>query len=197
MSLFGKLDRDSLYQTLYHKAMEGDKDCGGLVAYNYFSGEPVTGFEEGRPLFVRRPDSHFTLANFMRAHLYSSLAALKIGLDILLKEEDVQIDSITGHGGLFRTKGVGQSILAAAMNAPISVMETAGEGGAWGVALLAAYMRYREEGQSLGAYLDQKVFADRKAQTMNPDPADVEGFDAFIVQYRACLPVERAAVDSL
>ena len=197
LSLFGKLDRDSLYQTLYHKAMEGDKDCGGLVAYNYFSGEPVTGFEEGRPLFVRRPDSHFTLANFMRAHLYSSLAALKIGLDILLKEEDVQIDSITGHGGLFRTKGVGQSILAAAMNAPISVMETAGEGGAWGVALLAAYMRYREEGQSLGAYLDQKVFADRKAQTMNPDPADVEGFDAFIVQYRACLPVERAAVDSL
>ena len=197
LGMYGTLDKNALYGDLYRKAMEGDKDCGGLIAFNYFSGEPVTGFEEGRPLFVRRPDSRFTLANFMRSHLYSSLAALKIGLDILLKEEAVQIDSVTGHGGLFKTEGVGQSILAAAMNAPISVMETAGEGGAWGIALLAAYMLYREEGQSLGEYLDQKVFAGMQARTMEPDPADVAGFDAFIARYQACMPVERAAVDTL
>lgn len=192
-----ELDRNKLFSVLYNKAMEGDKDCGGLAAYNYFSGEPVTGFEEGRPLFVRRPDSRFNLANFMRTHLYSSLATLKIGLDILLKQEDVQIDSVTGHGGLFKTKGVGQSILAAAMNAPISVMETAGEGGAWGIALLAAYMINKQENQSLGDYLEKNVFADMKAETMEPDGADVAGFDAFIELYRNCLPVERAAVDSL
>jgi len=191
------VDKNRLFGVLYNKAMEGDKDCGGLMAYNYFSGEPVTGFEEGRPLFVRRPDSHFGLANFMRTHLYSSLSTLKIGLDILLKQEDVQIDSVTGHGGLFKTKGVGQSILAAAMNAPISVMETAGEGGAWGIALLAAYMIYKEEGQSLGDYLEKKVFAGMNAETLAPDSADVAGFDAFIELYRSCLAAERAAVDSM
>lgn len=197
-SCFGmEVDKNKLFSVLYNKAMEGDKDCGGLVAYNYFSGEPVTGFEEGRPLFVRRPDSRFGLANFMRTHLYSSLATLKIGLDILLKQEDVEIDSVTGHGGLFKTKGVGQSILAAAMNAPISVMETAGEGGAWGIALLAAYMIYKEENQSLGDYLEQKVFADMKAETMEPDAADVAGFDAFIRLYQSCLPAEKAAVNGL
>jgi len=167
------------------------------MAYNYFSGEPVTGFEEGRPLFVRRPDSRFGLANFMRTHLYSSLSTLKIGLDILLKQEDVQIDSVTGHGGLFKTKGVGQSILAAAMNAPISVMETAGEGGAWGIALLAAYMIYKQEGQSLGDYLEKKVFAGMNAETLAPDSADVAGFDAFIELYKSCLTAERAAVDAM
>ncbi len=197
-SCFGiRADRNQLFGALYNKAMEGDKDCGGLVAFNYFSGEPVTGFEEGRPLFVRRPDSSFTLANFMRTHLYSSLATLKIGLDILLKQEDVQIDSVTGHGGLFKTKGVGQSILAAAMNAPISVMETAGEGGAWGIALLAAYMMNRKDGISLGQYLEEHVFADMKAETMSPDPADVAGFDTFIARYQECLKVERAAVESM
>ena len=192
-----EVDKNRLFSVLYNKAMEGDKDCGGLVAYNYFAGEPVTGFEEGRPLFVRRPDSRLGLANFMRTHLYSSLATLKIGLDILLKQEDVEIDSVTGHGGLFKTKGVGQSILAAAMNAPISVMETAGEGGAWGIALLAAYMLYRKEGQSLGDYLEQKVFADMKAETLEPDSADVAGFDAFIELYKNCLPAERAAIGGL
>ena len=132
-----KPDMNELFGTLYRKALEGDKDCGGLLAYNYFSGEPVTGLNEGRPLFVRRPDAHFTLANFMRSHLYASLATLKIGLDILLKEEKVKVDRIYGHGGLFKTKGVGQGILAAAMDAPVAVMETAGEGGPWGMALLA------------------------------------------------------------
>ena len=190
------VDMNQLYGTLYNKAMEGDKDCGGLMAYNYFSGEHVTGFEEGRPLFVRRPDSKFNLANFMRTHLYSSLGALKYGLDILLKKEDVQIDSVTGHGGLFKTEGVGQSILAGAMNAPISVMETAGEGGAWGIALLAAYMINKEENESLGEYLENKVFADMKAKTLEPDPADVSGFEAFMELYRNLLPTERAAVDN-
>lgn len=190
-------DKDRLFSVLYGKALEGDKDCGGLMAYNYFSGEPVTGLKEGRPLFVRRPDSSFSLANFMRAHLYSALSALKIGLDILIRQEDVRIDCVTGHGGLFKTKGVGQRILAAAMNAPISVMETAGEGGAWGIALLAAYMMDKEEGESLDRYLEEKVFAGRKVETVEPDSADAEGFDAFLAQYRECLPVESAAVDCL
>ncbi len=197
-SCFGvETDKNKLFSVLYQKAMEGDKDCGGLMAYNYFSGEPVTGFEEGRPMFLRRPDSRFTLANFMRTHLYSSLATLKIGLDILLKEEDVQIDTVTGHGGLFKTEGVGQSILAAAMNAPISVMETAGEGGAWGIALLAAYMLYKKEGQGLDAYLEEKVFADMAVKTLRPDPADVAGFETFTARYEDCLAAERAAVNSL
>lgn len=190
-------DKDRLFSVLYNKALGGDKDCGGLMAYNYFSGEPVTGLEEGRPLFFRRPDSHFTLANFMRAHLYSALATLKIGLDILLKQEEVRIDSVTGHGGLFKTKCVGQRILAAAMNAPISVMETAGEGGAWGIALLAAYMIHKAEDESLDRYLEEKVFADMRVETVEPDGADAEGFDAFLAQYQNCLPVEKAAVDSL
>ena len=140
---------NDLYGTLYHKAMEGDVDCGGLLAYNYFSGEHITGFEEGCPLFVRTPDSAFTLANFMRTNLYASLAVLKTGLDILIKEEGVKIDEIFGHGGLFKTKGVGQNILAAALNTPVSVMETAGEGGAWGMALLASYMVHKKDGETL------------------------------------------------
>ena len=135
-----EVDMNKLFGTLYNKALEGDKDCGGLLAYNYFSGEHITGFEEGRPMFVRTPDSKFNLANFMRANLYTSLGALKVGLDILLKEEGVAVDRITGHGGLFKTKGVGQKILAGAMDATVSVMKTAGEGGAWGIALLASYM---------------------------------------------------------
>ena len=194
---FTEVGKDELFSILFQKALLGDKDCGGLMSCNYFSGEHVTGFEDGRPLFIRRPDSNFNLANFMRTNLYSALATLKIGLDILLKGENVQIDSITGHGGLFKTKGVGQSILAAAVNAPISVMETAGEGGAWGMALLAAYMLYREDGQSLGEYLNNNVFADMAVETLEPNCADVAGFEAFMEQYKACLQVERAAVDSM
>ena len=167
------------------------------MAYNYFSGEHITGFEEGRPLFLRCPDSRFDLADFMRSHLYAALGTLKVGMDILLKEEKVKIDRITGHGGLFKTPQVGQKILAAALNAPVSVMETAGEGGAWGIALLAAYMLYREEGESLDAYLKIRVFAERKAVCAEPDARDVDGFERFIERYRQCLPVERAAVDCL
>ena len=191
------VDMNKLFGTLYNKALEGDKDCGGLLAYNYFSGEHITGFEEGRPMFVRTPDSKFSLANFMRANLYTSLGALKVGLDILLKEEEVAIDRITGHGGLFKTKGVGQKILAAAMDATVSVMKTAGEGGAWGIALLASYMVNKDAGEALEDYLQNKVFGGDEGEKMDPDPVDVKGFDEFIKRYRVGFPIERAAVDAL
>ena len=191
------VDMNKLFGTLYNKALEGDKDCGGLLAYNYFSGEHITGFEEGRPMFVRTPDSKFSLANFMRANLYTSLGALKVGLDILQKEEEVAIDRITGHGGLFKTKGVGQKILAAAMDATVSVMKTAGEGGAWGIALLASYMVNKDAGEALEDYLQNKVFGGDEGEKMDPDPEDVKGFDEFIKRYRAGFPIERAAVDAL
>ena len=192
-----KVDMNKLFGTLYNKALEGDADCGGLLAYNYFSGEHITGFNEGRPLFVRKPDSKFNLANFMRVNLFTSLGALKVGFDILLKNEDVKIDKIYGHGGLFKTKGVGQGILAAALNSPVSVMETAGEGGAWGIALLASYMVNKADGETLDQFLADKVFGGSAGSEMQPNPADVEGFDAFIERYKAGLPIERAAVESL
>ena len=192
-----EVDMNKLFGTLYNKAMEGDPDCGGLLSYCYFSGEHITGFEEGRPMFVRTPDSKFSLANFMRANLYTSLGALKVGLDILLKEEEVAIDRITGHGGLFKTKGVGQKILAAAMDATVSVMKTAGEGGAWGIALLASYMVNKDAGEALEDYLQNKVFGGDEGEKMDPDPEDVKGFDEFIKRYRAGFPIERAAVDAL
>ena len=191
------VDRNDLFGTLYRKALEGDPDCGGLLAYNYFSGEHITGFEEGRPLFVRNPESKFNLANFMRVHLFTALGALKTGLDILLKEEGVQIDRLMGHGGLFKTKEVGQKILAAAVNAPVTVMETAGEGGAWGIAILASYMLHKEEGESLAAFLERAVFAGQEGVTLEPDAKDVEGFNVFVQRYAAGLPIEKAAVESL
>ena len=192
-----EVDMNKLFGTLYNKALEGDADCGGLLAYNYFSGEHITGFEVGRPLFVRTPDSKFNLANFMRTHLYASLGVLKTGMDILLKEEGVAVDEILGHGGLFKTKGVGQGILAAALNTPVSVMETAGEGGAWGIAVLASYMMNKEEGEALDEFLANKVFAGQKGSKMDPDPVAVEGFNEFSKRYLAGLAIERAAVESL
>ncbi len=191
------VEKNDLFGTLYRRALEADKDCGGLMAYNYYSGEPITGFDEGRPLFVRTPDARFNLSNFMRTHLYSALATLKIGLDILLKQERVTVDSITGHGGLFKTPVVGQAMLAAAMNAPVTVMDTASEGGPWGQAILAAYMMEREAGQSLGDYLEHRIFAGQTGTTIEPDPSDVAGFDAFIERYKACLPSEAGAVKGL
>ena len=189
-----QLDKNEIYGTLYRKALEGDANGGGLLAYNYFSGEHITGFEEGRPLFVRTPDSNFTLANFMRVHLFTALGALKTGLDILLKQEDVKLDSILGHGGLFKTKQVGQQIMAAAINAPVSVMETAGEGGAWGIALLASYMLQKNEEESLENYLLEKVFMGETGESVNPVETDVKGFEEFMKSYTAGLPIERAAV---
>jgi len=192
-----EVDMNKLFGTLYNKALEGDKDCGCLLAYNYFSGEHITNFEEGRPLFVRTPESKFNLANFMRVNLYTALGALKTGLDILLKQEGVKVDEIFGHGGLFKTEGVGQSILAGAINTAVSVMETAGEGGAWGIALLASYMINKAEGETLDDYLLKRVFAGQSCKTLYPNPDDVEGFDQFIERYVAGLPIERAAVDCL
>lgn len=192
-----KVDMNDLFGTLYNKALEGDADCGGLLSYGYFSGENITHMEEGRPLFVRTPKSSFNLANFMRVHLFTALGALKVGMDILFKEEHVQADKILGHGGLFKTKGVGQRIMAAAMNTPVSVMETAGEGGAWGIALLASYMKNKEEGETLDAYLEQKVFAGNEGSCMEPDAEDVAGFETFIERYKKGLAIERAAVDAL
>ena len=191
-----KVDMNQLFGTLYNKALEGDKDCGNLLAYNYFSGEHITGFAEGRPLFVRKPDSNFNLANFMRVHLFTSLGALKTGMDILLKEEGVKVDEILGHGGLFKTKGVGQSILAAAVNSAVSVMETAGEGGAWGIAVLASFMA-DNKGKDLAAYLNENVFAGQASTTLEPKAEDVESFELFMKNYTAGLPIEKAAVECL
>lgn len=192
-----KVDMDSLFGTLYRKALEGDDDCGGLLSYGYLSGENITGVAEGRPLFVRSPKSNFNLSNFMRVHLFTSLSALKIGMDIMMKEEHVEIDTILGHGGLFKTKGVGQKILAAAINAPVSVMETAGEGGPWGMALLAAYMIQKEEQESLGDYLSKKVFSGNVGVSMEPDAKDVEGFERFIERYKNGIAIEQSALKNL
>ena len=185
-----------VYTKLYQKSLEGDADCGGLLVCNYMAGEGVTHMDAGRPMVVRNPDSKFNLANFFRATLYSTMSTLKIGMDILA-EEKVAIDSLTGHGGLFKTPGVGQKYMAAACNAPVTCMETAGEGGPYGMALLAAYMLNKAEGETLEAYLNAHVFADAKGTTMQPDQSDVDGFNAYIRRYKALLEVERKAVELL
>lgn len=192
-----EIDQNKLFELLYHKALEGDYDAGNLLAYNYLSGEHITHFEEGRPLFVRTPESRFNLANFMRVHLFSSLGALKVGLDILFEQEKVKVDQVLGHGGFFKTRDVGQRIMAAAMNVPVAVMETAGEGGAWGIALLASYILHKKNSESLEVYLSEYVFADQMGKTMNPDTKDVEGFTVFMERYKNGLTIERAAVDSM
>ncbi len=192
-----EVDMNKLFGTLYNKALEGDADCGGLLSYGYLSGEFITGVDEGRPLFVRSPESRFNLANFMRVNLFTALGAIKAGMDLLLKEEDVAIDSILGHGGLFKTKGVGQRILAAAINAPVSVMETAGEGGPWGMSLLAAYMLNKADGESLKDYLADKVFEGNAGSRMEPDARDVEGYEVFIERYKKGVAIEKEAIRSL
>lgn len=184
-----------LYANLFNKALDGDADCGGILSYNYISGEPVTGLTDGRPIVVRSANDTFNLANFMRAHLYGAIGVLKVGNDILLKEENVKVDRITGHGGYFTTKGIGQKMLAAALNSPISVMETAGEGGAWGIALLAGYAVNNKENLSLADYLDKVVFAGNEGTSVDPDPKDVEGFNKYLENYKACLPIEKVAVE--
>ena len=189
--------KGELFARLFRKALEGDADCGGLLSYNYYSGEGVTDLDEGRPVFARTPDAAFTLANFMRTHLLSALATLKIGLDILTRTEHVEIDKLYGHGGFFKTPEVGQRMLSAAVGAPVSVMETAGEGGPYGMALLAAYMLWRDEGESLPDYLDGKVFADAKSTTLMADASDAAGFNIFLTRYKKALPMERAAVETM
>ena len=192
-----KQDKGALFTMLFRKALEGDPDCGGLLSFNYFSGEGVTDLDEGRPVFARTPNAKFNLANFMRTHLLSALATLKIGLDILTEEEQVPIDKRYGHGGFFKTPEVGQRMLSAAVGAPVSVMETAGEGGPYGMALLGAYLLNKAEGETLEDYLDNKVFAGAKTATLSADAADIAGFSAFLQRYKAALPMEQAAIASL
>ena len=186
------VDMNELFGRLYNHALTGDADCGGLVSYNYISGEPVTGVQTGHPLFVRAAGDKFTLANFMRSHLYGAIGVLKVGNDILFKKERVRVERITGHGGLFKTKGVGQRFLAAALNSPISVMETAGEGGAWGIALLAAYRINNRAQQPLADYLDEHVFAGQAQETIAPTADDVAGFERYLQNYQQYLPAEKA-----
>lgn len=192
-----KVDMAELFTVLFQQAMEADADVGGLVNCNYYSGEPITGFEEGRPLLVRMPDSKLTLPNFMRTQIYSALATLKIGMDILTTEEKVQIDYILGHGGFFKTEKVGQQLMADAIRVPVSVMNTAGEGGPWGMALLAAYSVNKKEGQSLEEYLEQEVFATEETKTIEPTEEGMESFSSYMERYRSILKVERTAVDFL
>lgn len=196
--LMGKpVSKGEAFTKLFELAMSGDKDAGGLLSFNYLSGEGITDLDEGRPVFLRTPDAAFTLANFMRTHIMSALATLKIGLDILVKDEKVVIEKLYGHGGFFKTPGVGQTMLSAAVQAPVSVMETAGEGGPYGMALLAAFMLNRKDGETLEDYLDNKVFAGAKVCTVMADEADINGFDAFLSRYAKALPVEKAAISTV
>ncbi len=192
-----KADAGTLYEKLYTNSLKGDKDCGGLLAYGYYSGEGITMLNEGRLAFLRTPDSKFNLANFMRVHLYTSLGAVKLGLDILTKKEGVQVDRIMGHGGFFKTKGVGQRYLAAAVGAPVTVMDTASEGGAWGIALLAAYLVDRKDDETLEAYLENRIFADMSGDTITPEPDEIKGFETFTERYEKGLDIEKAAVASM
>ena len=189
--------KSDLYNFLYNVSQNADPDCGGLLSYNYYSGEPVTGLEQGRPLFVRMPDSKLTLANFLRNLLFSAVASLKIGMDILTERENVVIDRLSGHGGLFKTKDVGQKLVAAALNAPVIVSASAGEGGAWGIAILAAYTKQKNTNESLSEYLTRKVFKNDVNTCALPDSSDVEQFNAYLKRYQAGLAIEKAAVENL
>ncbi|MCD8158803.1 MAG: FGGY-family carbohydrate kinase [Clostridiales bacterium] len=196
---FGKLtglniSKSQLYETLFNAALLGKKDGGGLLSYGYLSGENITGCDEGRPMFIRKPGADFTLANFMRTHLYSAVAALKIGMDILTKDEGVKIDTLLGHGGFFKTEKVGQSIMAAAMETPVACMETAGEGGPWGMALLGAYAVNKDEGETLEHYLTEKVFSESNVSVMEPEQDDIDGFNAYVESYKKAVETEKTAV---
>ena len=196
-ALFGaRPGRGELYTRLYQKSLEGDPDCGGVLVCNYLAGEGVTHMDAGRPLVLRAPKSRFTLANFFRAQLYSTMATLKLGMDILTKE-GVRIDRLTGHGGLFKTPLVGQSYLAAACNAPVTCMQTAGEGGPYGMALLAAFVLLKREGERLETFLEERVFAGASGETIRPDPVTARGFEDYIRRYQALLEVERTAIEKL
>ena len=191
-----QVSMNDIYTALFTSALEGEKDCGGVVNMPLVSGEPVVGLEDGRPMMLRTPDAKLTFANFARSLVSGAMASLKLGMDILVQEQ-VRIDALLGHGGYFKTPGVGQRILAAALNTPISVMETAGEGGPWGMALLAAYRVHHKEGQTLEQYLSDEVFASAKGSTVQPDAADVAGFDAYTARFASALPVQRAACEHL
>lgn len=191
------IDRNELFTFLFTRALEGDADCGGLLNYNYISGEGVTDFDEGRPVFARGINSNFNLANFMRTQIMSALATLKIGLDILTREEKIKVEKIYGHGGLFKTPVVGQKLLSAAIGAEVLVMESAGEGGPYGMALLCSYMLQKEEGETLAEFLDNKVFKDAPVKSVTAGEEDIEGFTVFLSHYKEGLKIEQAAIDAL
>jgi sugar (pentulose or hexulose) kinase len=186
------IEKSALYDALYGKALEGESDCGGIISYNYYGGEPITALDQGRPLLVRTPDSRFTLANFMRNLLFSTMGTLKLGMDILTEQEKVRVDRLLGHGGLFKTKGVGQRLMAAALQVPVGVMESAGEGGAWGIALLAAYLG--QQGKTLETFLEEQVFAGKGGIQVEPELTDIQGFEAYMGRYKPGLAIERASV---
>jgi sugar (pentulose or hexulose) kinase len=192
-----KAEPGELFQKLYTESLKGDPACGGLLAYGYYSGENITMLNEGRLAFLRTPESRFNLANFMRAHLYTSLGAVKLGLDILMEKEKVRVERIMGHGGFFKTKGVGQRYLAAAVNAPVTVMDTASEGGAWGIALLAAYRMDKHPGEKLEDYLEHRIFKELSGETTKPSAEDAAGFELFMERYKAGLAVEKAAIEAM
>ena len=187
---------ENVYPALFHAAMAGEKDCGGLINYNYLSGEPVTGLNEGRPMLVRLPDTPLSFPNFARSLLYGAMVTLKLGMDILA-EEKVRVDTLLGHGGFFKTPGTAQKLMAGALDTPVAVMETAGEGGPWGMALLAAYRVRREAGESIEDYLNHRVFAGSACVTLKPDPEDTKGFESYARRFTACLPAEREAAARL
>ena len=189
-----KTDAGETFTKLFKKSLEADRDCGGLVNFNYLAGEPVIGLTEGRPMFLRLPDASMNLANFMRAQIYASMETLKYGMEIMNREK-VAIDCVYGHGGLFKTEGVGQNYLAAAIHAPVTVMETAGEGGAWGIALLADYLVYKNADETLEDYLQNRVFAGMKQMTVAPDPADEEGFNRYMDRFVSCIPAQKEAAE--
>lgn len=191
------VDTGSLYESLFKESLKGSPDCGGLLSCNYLSGEHLTEFSQGRPLFARSPQSDFSLANFMRTQIYGLFATLRIGMDILIDREGISLSSLTGHGGVFKTKAVAQKFLAAALDSPVTVMENAGEGGPWGVAILAAFMLQKSDGENLAQYLEKHVFDKSKKSTISPSPEDVEGFNKYLNNYKNLLQVEKAAVDHL
>ena len=180
---------------MFEKALSGKPDCDGLVAFNYYSGEANVGLTKGIPMLLRRPDADFSFANLMRTHLYSCLSTLKMGLDILIKEENIKIDRICGHGGYFKAPVTGPKLLSAAVGAPVITMESSGEGGPYGMALLAAYMLDKKDGESLADYLDNKIFADCKTVETMADPSDIDGFNAFLTEFKKCIPVEKTAIE--
>ena len=192
-----EVETGELFEKLYTNSLKGDSDCGGLLAYGYYSGENITMLNEGRLAFLRTPESKFNLANFMKVHLYTSLGAVKLGMDILMEQEKVKVDCITGHGGFFKTKGVGQRYLAAAVNAPVTVMDTASEGGAWGIALLASYLIDKKVNETLEDYLENRIFKELSGETIVPYAEDVEGFQIFMEHYKSGLYIEKSAIETM
>ncbi len=191
------ITKGQLYDIFYQEALKGESDCDGVISYNYFAGEPITKVEKGVPLLLRRSDSKMSFANFARSQIYGTMATLKIGMDILFNEESVSLDTLLGHGGLFKTPEVGQKIMADALNIPIAVMSTAGEGGPWGIAVLASFMLNKDTNETLQSYLTSKIFAGSEGSTIHPNNDDVKGFERYIENYKKGIAVESIAGDAM